>query len=316
MTNKQEKLLKSSSFLLIYGYNEKGDETISYKINDIGGLFMTIRLIAMDLDGTLLQGDHVTISPNNIEALNSAAAQGISLAIASGRTLGLIPGVLEQAPMIRYTITSNGANVQDLMTQTTLLQQTIPYAQWSKFYDIIMQHGGIAEYYCENNSYMNKQCLRQFKNPQLPQSFLDDLKSHIIPVDDMKASLKGKNLEKVNIIATPQEQFPTLKETLQSIPTISLTDSLPGNLEINAKGVNKGQALAHLCEKLGLTADEVVVFGDANNDLEMLAWAKWSFAMDNGSKKAKVAARFLTASNDDDGVAKGIAKLNDQGLWG
>ena len=63
-----------------------------------------------------------------------------------------------------------------------------------------------------------------------------------------------------------------------------------------------------LCDILGVSPEETMAFGDAGNDLQMLSYVKWSFAMDNASDEAKAAARYLTASNDQDGVALAVEK--------
>ena len=79
-------------------------------------------------------------------------------------------------------------------------------------------------------------------------------------------------------------------------------------MEFTAPGVNKGAAARALCARMGWTADQVMAFGDAGNDLELLSWAGWSFAMANASEPAKRAARHLTASNGEAGVAQGVER--------
>ena len=77
-------------------------------------------------------------------------------------------------------------------------------------------------------------------------------------------------------------------------------------MELNAPGVHKGRALAALAQRLGLTADQVMAFGDADNDLEMLEYARWSFAMGNAAPEAKAAAKHVTGANDEGGVAMAV----------
>lgn len=77
-------------------------------------------------------------------------------------------------------------------------------------------------------------------------------------------------------------------------------------MELTATGVNKGSAVQALCAKLGLGPEQVMAFGDAGNDLELLRWAGWSFAMDNGSDEAKAAARYTTGTNREGGVGMAV----------
>ena len=72
--------------------------------------------------------------------------------------------------------------------------------------------------------------------------------------------------------------------------------------------MSKGAALQALCAKLDLGPGEVMAFGDAGNDLEMLSWAGWSFAMENGTDEAKAAARYLAPANVDAGVGRMVEK--------
>ena len=77
---------------------------------------------------------------------------------------------------------------------------------------------------------------------------------------------------------------------------------------IKYTGVNKGAALDGMCKALGITADECMAFGDAGNDCEMLEYAKYSFAMANGTQECKQSAKYETKSNAEDGVAHGIMR--------
>ena len=77
---------------------------------------------------------------------------------------------------------------------------------------------------------------------------------------------------------------------------------------MNLAGTNKGNALRILCEKLGISPDEVMAMGDAENDLEMLRFVGYSVAMGNASDEVKSVARYETDTNDRHGVAKAIRK--------
>ena len=79
-------------------------------------------------------------------------------------------------------------------------------------------------------------------------------------------------------------------------------------MELTAPGVNKGSAVQALCARLGLAPEQVMAFGDAGNDLELLRWAGWSFAMGNASDEAKAAARYVTGSNTEAGVAMAVER--------
>ena len=92
-----------------------------------------IRLIAVDLDGTLLDDDHLTVPERSRQALRRAAEQGVQLAICSGRTLALLQNVLAQVPQIRYAVVSNGAAAADTATGERLFCQPFPQERPRKF---------------------------------------------------------------------------------------------------------------------------------------------------------------------------------------
>ena len=87
---------------------------------------MSIKLIATDLDGTLMSGDHLTVSPRTVAALQAAHDRGVCLAIATGRTLDFIDHVTAQVPFVDYVIYSNGAAVYDRKNDAHICQQLIP----------------------------------------------------------------------------------------------------------------------------------------------------------------------------------------------
>ena len=105
------------------------------------------------------------------------------------------------------------------------------------------------------------------------------------------------------------DQGPVRQELLDVVEDcgpLAVTTSFGENMELTAPGVNKGSAVQALCEKLGLEPDQVMAFGDAGNDLELLAWAGWSFAMGNASSEAKAAARYTTGTNREGGVGMAV----------
>lgn len=274
---------------------------------------MKVEMIAMDLDGTLLMEDHLHISERNKETLLKASREGIRIVIASGRPYVGIQDVLEQLPFADYALTCNGAVVVDVRTGELVHKEGMDYEQWKPVYDILKHHDILFEMYVDGKAYMEKKLFDRYGNDQLSEEFVERLKANLIPMDDGRELFKGKPVEKIASLAADPEGNTTLKEELEALPGLALTSSIPGNLEINSKTTNKGCGLAALCDKIGIRAEQVMAFGDAGNDLEMLAFAGWSYAMENASPQAKEAARFVTASNKEDGVAVAVeAILNNK----
>ena len=93
---------------------------------------------------------------------------------------------------------------------------------------------------------------------------------------------------------------------LEALGGLVLTSSIPDNIEVNAQGADKGSALRALAERLGIPREKVMALGDNGNDVTMLQYAGVSVAMGDGSPEAKAAARFLTASHDQNGLAQAV----------
>ena len=147
-----------------------------------------------------------------------------------------------------------------------------------------------------------------FHNDSLPPAFIERLIARLTIVDDLEESLAGQTIEKVNVFSMPEENYEPLLAALHQTGLFEVSSAIIGNMEVNARGVEKGAGLKRLCTELHIEPENVMAFGDATNDLGMLRWAKWSFAMENAHEQAKSAARYKTASNEEDGVAQAIER--------
>ena len=115
-------------------------------------------------------------------------------------------------------------------------------------------------------------------------------------------------VDKIQALFTSVEDRDAARKEIEDVPGIEITGALPMNLEINAAGVNKGKAMIELGKLLGIPREEIMAFGDGNNDLKMLKEVGTGVAMENAIPSVKEAADYVTLSNDEEGVAKFIEK--------
>ena len=115
-------------------------------------------------------------------------------------------------------------------------------------------------------------------------------------------------VDKIQALFTSVEDRDAARKDIEEVPGIEITGALPMNLEINAAGVNKGKAMIELGKVLGISREEIMAFGDGNNDLKMLKEVGTGVAMENAIPSLKEAADYVTLSNDEEGVAKFIEK--------
>ncbi len=270
---------------------------------------MPIKLIATDLDGTLLQRDGRSVAQKDIDALRAASEKGVYVVIATGRTWTVLSHIAGQLFKTDYAIISNGASIYNVSKQEYDVVNEVPFEMWSPIYSDLTKNGAGFEVYNRGRSYIDESRLVDFDSPHIHPKVVASLREHLNPVDNILDFLDGKSIEKIHVLHIPSSNYGAVYGRLSSNPNISLTNSLPKNVEINGAGTGKGAALEKLCTGLGITSDEVMVFGDAENDLDMLRWAGWSFAMDNASDDIKQAARYITLPNTQNGVASAIHKF-------
>lgn len=266
---------------------------------------MSVKIIATDLDGTLMSPDHLTVSERTKNALFKAHEKGIKIAIATGRALKFTEGVTKQIPFVDYVICSNGANVYDRKAEKFIYSNLISEELTAETLNIIKKMPVYYNVYINGKNYVQNGAEKFFENSGLPKEFLDEFASKIIVCDDIIESVKGCGAELIDIFYRDAETGKAVFDFVEG-KDLFITSSLAGVVSLNAPGADKGTALKGLCDIMGFTTDEAMSFGDASNDATMLEYAYYSFAMANGDEICKSKARFSAPSNADDGVAQMI----------
>lgn len=265
-----------------------------------------IRLICLDMDGTLLDDDHATVPQRNVSALRAAAERGAATVISSGRAWDLLQEVDVQLGVTKYAVLSNGAAVLDVTSGEWIYRSCLPDQARVPLIDLLLEWGLPFEVYCQGKNYIQldrkEQVLSCAFTPQF-QRILANYSQFPVYMND---ALPAGTVEKIHVFYVPPERRQELAERALGWGPLSVTTSFQDNMEFTAPGVNKGTAVQALCARLGLGPEQVMAFGDAGNDLELLRWAKWSFAMANATEDAKQAARYVTGSNHEAGVGMAI----------
>ena len=264
-----------------------------------------IRLIVLDIDGTLFNSERV-IPDENIRAIHEAQAQGISVAIATGRFAENAYLILQKHGLSCTILGMNGSKIIDEKRNVLALHPMSPetvqavhslLCQVNTNYFSYTEHGlcsGHEDYphYMEANVEEVKKMEalgyhfkrgREMADTFCHQPVLKFYVSNTVPLDEMEPRLSA-------------------------IPGLSLTRFRDKLIDVMAKGVDKGFGVRVLAEKMGISLAEVMCIGDDVNDLSMLKTAGWSVAMGNAFEEVKAVARFHTDTNDQCGVAKAIRK--------
>lgn len=268
---------------------------------------MSIKIIATDLDGTLMAPDHLTVTERTRNALYEAHKKGVKTAIATGRTLKFVDYVVDQIPFVDYIVHSNGAAVYDRKSDSYIYTSLISSEITEKAVKLLDSMSVYYNIYMDGATYVQKGSEQFFVNDGLPSDFIEVFASKCVYCDDMESVVRGKGAELIDVFYNNDEQrdkiFDFFKEN-----NVFMTSALAGVVSGTAIGADKGTALSGMCKTLGIKPEEAMTFGDASNDATMLEYAYYSFAMENGDEICKAKARFSAPSNADDGVAQMIEK--------
>lgn len=268
-----------------------------------------IKLIAIDLDGTLLN-DNKEISPENQAALQAAVDHGIKIVISTGRSLQGVEAYLDKLPQAHgdeFIILNNGATTLLLpelkMLQAHFLSDEIKEAAYNysqAFLDRGLQLTAfdIDHYYLIDAHKPSPAVLLESQILSMPIQYMDK-----IAYQEAKL-LKLVILGETEMVSQYMELMPAkLRDEANVLRSLNiLTEFLP-------QGVSKGQALKELSQILGLETHQVMAIGDERNDIAMLNFAGYGVAMANAHPDLKSMADDHTASNNNHGVAEIIHKI-------
>jgi Cof subfamily protein (haloacid dehalogenase superfamily) len=263
-----------------------------------------IRLIATDLDGTLLRSDR-TVSQRTRDTVARAQAAGITFVIATARHPTTAALYAAEAGITGLAICANGALVYDL-TRGKIVRRSDLSAEAAR---AMIERLRIA---VPDVTFALVQGLEFVCEPAY--AAISDGRDH---GRDLELAVRPDLLFELAtpltklIVRHPELGPPEVHALITGLGLNGFAASLSGApfVDVVAAGVSKAAALASICADLDIDASEVIAFGDAPNDLPMLLWAGRPVAVANAYPEVLAAVSERTASNDDDGVALAIEKL-------
>ena len=271
-----------------------------------------IRLIATDLDDTLLN-EHSGLNPRTKRALDAAMAAGCGISLSSGRMVEAMVPLAKQigvnAPMLLY----NGALAWDYATDEIIFSFEIPFETALGIAEMAEANGFYIQAYPGRNYYCNEVC--EFTRRYASSIRVDAIPVHRPVSEWMREHPSG--MQKLLLIDTPEGADRAKAMLSEAYPTgASFMKSRAHYLEIAPEGVDKGRSLARLAEHLGLSRDEVMAFGDGQNDVTMIEAAGTGVAVANACPEALAVADRIAPPNTEDGVAQVIEEYLREGLIG
>lgn len=287
------------------------------------GGFTLIKLIASDMDGTLLNKKH-KIDKETADAIKSAEKAGITFTITTGREYDSVEDLLIENGIKCQCILMNGAEYRD-EDGKVLEEINIELESAIKIIKILQREKVSARIYTNKGMYSSdtkEEALKEILyrtlsfNPELTEeealesAKVDPYFVQLKYIEDLKEFLSsGIEIRKFVAFNKNIELISKVKKLIGEIEGVAASSSFKDNLEVTHITAQKGIILAKVAEKMGLKKEEVLVMGDGFNDYSMFTEFTESVAMGNAIPEIKRIAKYITDTNNNFGVAKAIYRI-------
>lgn len=264
------------------------------------------KALALDIDGTLLNSEK-EVTPEVFKAVRRLQEAGVPVMIASGRPEQGISHVARAIGMDSlggYILSFNGGKITEFKSGNVVYNKTIPIEYNQEIID-----------YAEN---IPESTILTYENGTIitenPENQYVGVESRVVKMPVEKVySLKERAVFPVNkflIVGEPdvlRKEVKSMKERFEG--RLNVFQSEPFFIEVVPLGIDKAESLDYLLGTLGLSGEELLACGDGGNDVTMIKYAGMGVAMENACEEVKKVADYITASCDNDGVAKAIDKF-------
>ena len=269
---------------------------------------MTIKLIATDMDGTFLDEKGAYDRLRFERLLKEMQARGIHFVAASGNSMPRLYRIFEGFEKEVTFVAENGARLVE--KGETILHQTMPRSEVAALLDYYADK--LVEYRAVvsglNQSYRLKEASVDFRPAMMEPEEFEVFISHILPVDDFSQIPAHEPISKVTLLI-PEDHGRIAADFNQNASgNLLAVGSGYGAIDFIQKGIHKAWGLGQLMDRYGLRPDQVMTFGDGDNDIEMLQLTPHSYAVANASGPVQAAANHLIGHHKDGAVLATLEK--------
>lgn len=268
---------------------------------------MQYKLVAIDIDGTLLNSNH-EIPYENIETIKNLQDYGINFVIVTGRPDAMAKKYTKELQIPSVILGNNGATIRNVDTNELYFQKVISrekVLELHKFFakkDIYYRIYGLDSIYSFND-YEFDEAKNEFA--VFSKRLADSMNFKIIN----KIEELDEDVIKFVCFTNDHDKLITTQKELLSIDDLEIVRGSKNGVDINAKGISKGETLLKYAETLGISKEEIIAIGDSENDLSMLKVVGLPVTLENGDQVLKDIAHIITESNDNAGVAKVLKQI-------
>lgn len=256
------------------------------------------RLVAVDLDDTLLGEDH-RISPRNYDAVQRLKDAGVQVVIASGRMHDSTTSFARELGLDGPIISYNGALVKEMASGEVYYHRPLPAEHAAAIVDYANEHNYHLNYYLDDRLYVKEKT-------QWSDLYSSRTGSVIRPVGDLN-QFRGRTPTKIILLDSPGITGRLLQEMVrmwENVLYVTITN--PEYLEFMNRGVSKALGLEAIARRTGIAPEEMAAFGDSYNDIPMLRYCGLGVAMGNAHDEVKQSADRVASSHAEDGFAQAV----------
>lgn len=262
---------------------------------------MKTKLIVSDVDGTLYQSDH-TISGATNTAIKGAIEAGHHFAVATGRMHGAGKLITRELPYDGFLISCNGAVVKHVVTGDVIHAVALEKEDLIKAVEICKDADVYFHMYDSESIYVFKLEHLAKRYSDLMPSLPEDLRFDIKVIQDL-SEIEDKDIYKVGLFSEDPVKFEKVVSGLKAMDAFEMCFSMKTSFDINAKGVTKASGIEALRKYYDIEREDIIAFGDNDNDRDMISYAGLGVAMGNAVEPLKLIADRVTKTNDEDGIA-------------
>lgn len=266
---------------------------------------MSVSLIAVDVDGTLINSEG-RVTEETRAAFRDAARAGIHLALGTGRARDECAAILEQLPELRYMINCSGASVYDIAREKELYVEGIPMDVIRRCYEILREIPVyLFEPMIDGHVYADRERLSHLDEFQ-DHYYIETVRSTRTPTDiEALLAERTEPVPRLHLFFPNRETQIRARRLLEPVG-LPILNSIPENLELNMPAANKGLGLRRLAAYLNVPPERCMAIGDNLNDADMLKAAGYPVLVANAHPDVLRYGRYRTRSCDEDGVAYAI----------
>lgn len=275
-------------------------------LNEGRKVSMKYDLIALDLDGTTLNRKN-TITPAVKEAVAWAREQGVRVVLSTGRIASEAAEFARILGIDDDLVTAGGATLFSMAQDAYSMRISIPWEPAVRAAAVVERVGMVSMIYAGEDMLITPYDEMYFSSYKTNEGYHTSKK--VVPSVAEYIAITKVSIDKMFCRSNDKAMLQHAREQIGQIPGVRVMSSGNDNIEVISPIADKGRALGKLCEQYGISLERCIAIGDSENDLEMLHVVGMPVAMGNASDAVKAVARYITATNEEDGVAKAIYHL-------